>query len=159
MEVEDWMNKHLLTEAGYKALKEELLYLREEKWKEVSEKVKASRSFCDFNEDPEHRFLVDELASLKKRINDLEYQIDHAEIVKDKNPQKVGIGSLVTVKDEGEEEEMQFKIVSSNESKVCENCISDQSPVGSGLMGQQINDQIEVKTPSGKMDFIIIGIQ
>lgn len=150
---------HELTKEGYEKLKKRLRYLKEEKYKEVNNKVAAGRRFCDFNEDPVLKNSVDEFMALKKEINDLEYIIHQAKIVENVNRSQVGIGSLVTVKDMSNEEEIQFKIVSSIEADMCENCISEQSPVGKQLMGRKLNDQVEVITPSGVMNFLIAKIE
>ncbi|MGM0878764.1 MAG: GreA/GreB family elongation factor [Bacillota bacterium] len=153
------MSNKLLTEAGYNALKKELLYLKEKRWKEVSKKVQESRNFCDFNEDPEYQISVDELATLKKNINDLEYIIKQAKIIKNTNIREVGVGSIVTVKEVTEKYEMHLKIVSPAESYLSENYISDESPIGKSLIGHKLNDNVMVMTPSGMMHLLITEIQ
>ncbi|MDF1997830.1 GreA/GreB family elongation factor [Peribacillus frigoritolerans] len=153
------MDKQLLTETGYNALKKELLYLKEKRWKEVSEKVQESRNFCDFKKDPEYQISVDEFATIKKKIIDLEYIIKQAKIIKNTNIREVGIGSIVTVKEVTEEYEMQLKIVSSAESYLSENYISDESPIGKSLIGHKLNDNVVVMTPSGMMYLLITEIQ
>lgn len=153
------MDKKLLTEDGYNTLKKELLYLKEKRWKEVSEKVQESRNFCDFNEDPEYQTSVDEFATLKKKINDLEYIIKQAKIIKNANIREVGIGSIVTVKEMTEKYEMHFKLVSPAESYLSENYISDESPIGKSLIGHKLNDNVIVMTPSGMMHLLITEIQ
>lgn len=153
------MDKQLLTETGYNALKKELLYLKEKRWKEVSKKVQESRNFCDFKKDPEYQISVDEFATIKKKIIDLEYIIKQAKIIKNTNIREVGIGSIVTVKEVTEEYEMQLKIVSSAESYLSENYISDESPIGKSLIGHKLNDNVVVMTPSGMMYLLITEIQ
>lgn len=152
-------DKQLLTGAGYKALEKQLSDLKEKRWAEVSEKVRKGRSFCDFNEDPEYQKSVDELAALKKKINDLEYIIKQAEIVEDTDTQEVTIGSTVTVKNVSEESKMQFKIVSSAEPNLYENHVTEQSPIGQRLLGHKLNDRVKVTTPSGTMELMITEIE
>lgn len=153
------MSKKLLTKPGYLALKKELFYLREKRWTEVSEKVQKSRSFCDFNEDPEYQISVDELATLKKKINDLEYIIKQAEIIEKPNIREVGVGSIVKVKEMTQKYEMQLKIVSSAELYLSENYTSDESPIGKSLIGHKLNDNVMVMTPSGVIRLLITEIQ
>ncbi|AZV50819.1 transcription elongation factor GreA [Bacillus halotolerans] len=153
------VDKKLLTKAGYNALKKELLFLKKKRWKEVSEKVQESRNFCDFNKDPEYQISVDEFAALKKKINDLEYIIKQAKIIKNANIREVGIGSIVTVKEMTGKYEMHLKLVSPAESHLSENYISDESPIGKSLIGHKLNDDVIVKTPSGMMHLLITEIQ
>lgn len=153
------MAKQQLTETGYNTLKKELVYLKEKRWKEANEKVQDSRNFCDFDEDPEYQVSVDELATIKRKICDLEYILNQAKIIKNTNREEVGIGSTVTVKEITEKYEMHLKIVSSVESNLSENVISDKSPIGKSLMGHRLNDRVMVMTPSGAMHLLITKIQ
>lgn len=156
------VNRQLLTDAGYKTLKEELSYLKGKGLELANSKVRECRSFCDYNEDPEYKKSVDELATLKKKIIDLEDILEQAQIINGKNTLEVQVGSFLTVKEvseDGHENEIQFKIVSVAESHLSKNYISDESPVGKKLIGHKLNECVKIKTPSGMMQLLITEIK
>lgn len=156
-----WMvlSKKLLTQTGYDALKKKLRHLKENGLKESIKKVYDSRNFCDFNEDPEYQRSIDELTTLKKRIGDLEYTIKKASVIKKSTRQVVQIGSIVTVRELTQNYTMKFQIVSSLELNLSENIISDKSPIGKSLIDHTINETVEVMTPSGMLNLLIIKLQ
>ena len=70
----------------------------------------------------------------------------------------VNIGSTVKVKDLEDDEEDEFIIVGSVESDPLEGKISNESPVGSKLIGLKVGDVAEVEVPDGIIKYEVIGI-
>ena len=91
-------NRYLLTKEGKEELEQELQYLKENQRKELSERIKRGRMFCDFTEDVSFRDLLIEQTKLEKRVNELELILYDAEIIKngERHSGVVELGSVVT---------------------------------------------------------------
>lgn len=141
-------------------LKEELVYLQTVREKEVAEQIKEARSFGDLSENSEYDEAKTEQGKLYSKIAEVKNLIENAEIVeKSEETDKIGIGSLITVRDIEFGEEEQYQIVGSQEANPMEGRISDDSPFGVGLMGHRVGEVVEVEAPVGILKFEIIKIE
>ena len=154
-------NKEIvLTKEGMAKLREELEYLKTEKRKEVSEKIREARSFGDLSENAEYDEAKNEQAEVESRINTiinmLKYArvIDESEITND----AVGLGVTVVIREVGEDDEETYTIVSTTEADPDNNKISQDSPVGKALIGHSAGETVTVESPAGKIDFEILSI-
>ncbi|MDY4812935.1 MAG: transcription elongation factor GreA [Ruminococcus sp.] len=150
----------MLTEEGLKKLEEELEVLKGEKRKEIAEKIKVARSYGDLSENSEYDDAKNEQAILEARIADIEASLKNAVIIdeNDINNDKVHVGSTVIIKNVATDKEMQIRIVGSNESNPKEMKISDESPIGMGLIGKVVDDVAEIETPGGVVAYKVIEI-
>ena len=141
----------LYTQEGFKALKDELDYLKNVKREEVKKDLSTARSFGDLSENSEYDEARNEQAKTEARIKELEELVANAQIVDESKIDNdiVSLGSEVTVYDVEEDEEIVYNIVGSNEVNPVERKISDQSPIGRALMGQRAGASITVELPSG----------
>lgn len=149
-----------LTEEDLRKLEADLEVLKGEKRKEIAEKIKVARSYGDLSENSEYDDAKNEQAILEARIADMEATlknyvlIDESELKND----KVYVGSTVTIKNLAKDTEMTIKIVGSNQSNPKEKKISDESPIGMGLLGKQVDDVCEIETPGGTVTYKVIKI-
>ena len=151
--------RYKMSEERLKELKEELNYLVTVREKEVAEQIKEARSFGDLSENSEYDEAKTEQGKLYSKIAELRNLIENAEIItKSDETDKVGIGSIVTAKDLEFDIEETYQIVGSQEADPITGKISDDSPVGRGLMGHKIGDQVEVEVPAGRLKFEILKI-
>ena len=150
----------MLTEEGLKRLEEELEVLKGEKRKEIAEKIKVARSYGDLSENSEYDDAKNEQAILEARIADIEASLKNAVLIdeNDINNDKVHVGSTVVIKNIATDKEMTVRIVGSNESNPKEMKISDESPVGMGLIGKVVDDVAEIETPGGVVAYKVIEI-
>ena len=150
----------MLTEEGLKKLEEELEVLKGEKRKEIAEKIKVARSYGDLSENSEYDDAKNEQAILEARIADIEASLKNAVIIdeNDINNDKVHVGSTVIIKNVATDKERQIRIVGSNESNPKEMKISDESPIGMGLIGKVVDDVAEIETPGGVVAYKVIEI-
>lgn len=150
----------MLTEEGLKRLEEELEVLKGEKRKEIAEKIKVARSYGDLSENSEYDDAKNEQAILEARIADIEASLKNAVLIdeSDINNDKVHVGSTVVIKNIATDKEMTVRIVGSNESNPKEMKISDESPVGMGLIGKVVDDVAEIETPGGVVAYKVIEI-
>lgn len=152
--------KYVMTYEGLKKLEEELEYLKTTKRKEITEKIKVALSFGDLSENSEYDEAKNDQAFLEGRIIQLENMLKNASIVDESDipKDKVSVGNLVRVKDFEFDEEVNFLIVGSAEADPLENKISNESPIGSALIGKKVGETVEVQVPDGINKFKILEI-
>ena len=140
---------YILTEEGKQKLEEELHYLETEKRAEVGARIKVAREFGDISENSEYDDAKKEQGLLEARIAEINRILSEATVVAaPKRSSKVGIGSTVTVAIGGSQRV--FNIVGAAESNVREGRISNESPVGSALIGHKKGDTVVAEGPTGR---------
>ena len=153
--------KFIVTYEGVKKLEEELEYLKTVKRKEITEKIKVALGYGDLSENSEYDEAKNDQAFTEGRIIQLENMlknavvVDESEIPKD----KVSVGSIVKVMDYEFDEEVEYTIVGSAEADPMNFKISNESPVGSALLGKKVGDVVEVAVPSGVSKFEVLEIR
>ena len=152
--------KNLISEKGVKKLEEELQELRTVRRKEIAQKIKEAREQGDLSENAEYDAAKDEQKEIEARINELEEILKNAEIVRsdEVGKDKVNIGCVVTVKRVESGDVQTFKMVGSTEADFLNNKISNESPIGSAMMGAKVGDVVEAETPSGSFKMEILEI-
>ncbi|MCR5702395.1 MAG: transcription elongation factor GreA [Lachnospiraceae bacterium] len=152
--------KNLLTDKGLKKLEDELQELRVVKRKEVAQKIKEAREQGDLSENAEYDAAKDEQKDIEARIEELESILKNVEVIysDEVDSEKVNVGCAVTVKrlENGNVEKL--KLVGSTEADFLNNKISNESPIGSALMGSKVGEIVEVETPSGTFQIEILEI-
>ena len=150
----------LLTADGLKDLKDQLEYLKTEKRNEIAEKIKEALSFGDLSENAEYDAAKNEQAEVEEKIIKLENTIKNARLIEDDNSSDgvVTIGCKVKLYDKEFDEEIVYKVVGSTEANPAQYKISNESPLGSSLLGKKEGDEIEVNAPQGIMEFKILEV-
>lgn len=152
----------LYTQEGFKALKDELDYLKNVKREEVKKDLSTARSFGDLSENSEYDEARNEQAKTEARIKELEELIINAEVVDESkiDTSIVGIGSTVKICFVDDDEEMTYSIVGTNEANPAESKISDQSPIGKALIEAKAKEgtTVTVETPTGHIRVKVIEI-
>ncbi len=141
----------LYTPEGYKVLTDELNYLKTVRREEIKEAIAVAKGFGDLSENAEYDEARNEQAKTEARIKELEELVVNAVIVDETKIDNsiVSLGSVVTVYDVEEDEEIKYSIVGSNEANPIEHKISDQSPIGKALMGAKAGNTVVVEVPYG----------
>ena len=150
----------LMTQEGYDALKAELNELKSVTRGEISEKIRVARGFGDLSENSEYDEAKNEQAVVEARIKKLEEQLKNVKIIsKDQmNTDTVSVGCRVKILDMEFDEELEYTIASSVESHADMDAISDESPVGKGLIGHKVGDVVEIQAPAGALKLKILEI-
>jgi len=143
----------ILTPEGYKKLEEELRNLKVEGRKEIAEKIKEARSYGDLSENAEYDAAKDAQASMEQRITTIENMLKNAQIISESevSTDTITIGSKVKLYDEEFEEEMEYTIVGSTEANPDEGRISDESPIGSAILGHKVDEIVDVTLANGEV--------
>lgn len=156
-------NRFKMSQDRLDALKEELHYLETVREKEVAEQIKEARSFGDLSENSEYDEAKTEQGKLYSKIAELKVLIENAEIVDnidhDAPKDTVTLSSLVRVRDIEDEFEETYEIVGSQEANPKAGRISDDSPVGQGLIGHRAGDTVVIHAPAGELRFEILSVE
>ena len=151
-------NEILLTAKGFAELEEELNELRTTKREENIQAIKEARSHGDLSENSEYDAARDEQAKIEARIQELEYKLEHATIIDNKGSDEVNVGSNVTILYVDDDEEDTYSIVGSLEADPFENKVSNESPIGSALIGSKVGDVLNVEGPNGSYQVKVLKI-
>src|SRR5512142_429210 len=143
-----------------KKIEDEIRTLEHELSHELPKELKKAVAMGDLSENAEYHmakqrqeFVRARLGQLKQRMADLS-MVNMANIPKD----KAAIGSTIKVYDSTKEEEIEYKLVTSEESDVTKGLISTTSPIGRALMGKKVGDTVTVVTPTGKRELEVLKL-
>lgn len=146
----------LLTKEGKEELEKRLEYLKVEKRKQITERIKTAREFGDLSENAEYKAAKDEQSMLESEIAEIEDKLKFAVIIKETAKKgTVSIGSKVDFLDENLGEIFTYEIVGTTEADVEKKRISNESPIGGALLGRKVGEKVEIEIPAGKTTVVI----
>ncbi|MCL4512597.1 MAG: transcription elongation factor GreA [Candidatus Eremiobacteraeota bacterium] len=150
----------LLTAEGLKKLEEKLEYYKTFHRKEVADRIRQAKEFGDISENAEYEDAKMEQAFVEAEIINLERMIRKAKLIDESeiHTDIVSVGSTVKLKHADSNESESYTIVGSAESDPSNHRISNESPVGKALLGKHKGEQVEAKTPAGKIKYKILEI-
>lgn len=154
-------SKYKMSQERYDEIKEELHYLETVREKEVSELIKEARSFGDLSENSEYDEAKTEQGKLYSKIAELKALIEKAEIIEktEMDGGTVALSSRIELLDLDENEELEYQIVGSQEANPMLGRISDESPIGRGLLGHKVGETVTIEAPAGEMKFTILSVE
>jgi transcription elongation factor GreA len=143
-----------------KKLQAEIAALEHELRNELPKEILKARAHGDLKENAEfhaakerQRFVDARVSQLKIRLAALS-MVDLTKVPKD----RVGFGSTVVVLDLKKDEELTYKLVTSEEADVNNGLISTSSPIGRGLLGSQVGDEVKIPIPGGEKTLEILKL-
>ena len=149
-----------LTQEGKEELEKELRDLIELRRPELAIKLKEAVAQGDLKENADYHDTKEQQAFVEGRIQYLENILRSATIISnDGKSDVVQIGSEITIREDGEDEDETYQIVGAAEANPREGRISHESPIGSALIGRKKGDKVKVKTPNGVIVFKIRKIK
>lgn len=148
------------TTEGLEKIESEIEYLKTVRRKEVAERIKVALGYGDLSENSEYDEAKNEQAQVEERIAKLEAMARNAKVIDEKqlNKEEVNVGSIVKIKDLSDGEVEEYSIVGSAEADPLEGKISNESPVGSKLIGLKVGDQVEIEIPDGYVKYEVLEI-
>jgi transcription elongation factor GreA len=149
-----------LTPEGLKKLQEELDWRINVRRPEIAKQIEAARKEGDLSENAGYDEAKYQAGMNEGRIMELEHRLKHAVIIEqgDGPADEVALGRTVTIVDKTFGDEEMYTIVGSAEAAPGEGKISNESPIGSALMGKKVGDVVSVNTPGGEVIFEITKI-
>lgn len=143
-----------------KRLQEEIAALENELRIELPREILKARAHGDLSENAEYHaakerqgYVNARLGQLNARLREIS-MIDMSKIPHD----RVGLGSTVVVLDLTKDEEITYKLVTSEDVNVSNGSISTSSPIGRGLLGKQVGDAVKIQIPGGTREMEIIKL-
>lgn len=143
-----------------KKLEEEIAALDIELRIDLPREISKARAHGDLSENAEYHAAKERqgmvnarLGQLRARLRELS-MIDLSRIPRD----RVGLGSSVTVLDLTKDEEITYRLVTSEDADVAKGRISTTSPIGKGLLGKQVGDTVKVQIPGGVREMEIVQL-
>jgi len=155
------MNEELyLTSEGAAKLKVELETLKGSEREAIAKRLRSAIQMGDLSENADYHKAKEDQAFLEGHIQELEYLLKYAKIIEENKGQRdqVKIGATITIK-EGDYPEETFMLVGAKEADPVNGRISNESPIGSGLIGKKVNDIVTVETPDGPIRIKILKIE
>lgn len=152
--------RRYITPEGFRALQAELAGLWKRERPQVVDQVAHAAALGDRSENAEYIYGKKRLREIDRRIRYLQKLLDRLTVV-EYSPRQEGrvfFGAVVTVEDE-EGEEKAWRIVGPDEFDVSRGRISVESPLGKALIGRREGDTVDVRRPSGAMEFTVVGIR
>ena len=153
--------KFLMTQEEYNQLSEQLAYLKNEKTREIAEKINQARGYGDLSENSEYDAAKQEQAENAALILEYELKLKSAEIVEHDltDLSTVNIGMIVTIKDaSGTLKKYELTGATANMFDIKNPKISKDSPIGKAIIGRKKGDTVEVEAPGGVMKITIEDI-
>lgn len=148
-----------VTEKGITELGAELAQLQTKKRLEIIERLQNARGGGDWMDNTEHMLVEEELAFVDGRIRELQYMLDHAQLIEPGNQDNiVDIGETVLIQTNGGELE-EYTIVGMAEADPSEGLISNESPLGRALLNRKAGDEVVVTAPMGDIRYHILAIR
>ena len=154
-------NRELVTKEGFEKLRQELKYLTEVRRREVADRIRQAREFGDITENAEYDDAKNEQYLLERRISEVQRRLRNAKVVDPAGAEagSVDLGTRVTLRAIGKDEERTFKIVGANESDPGSGKLSHSSPVGRAVLKRRVGDKVTVATPRGATEYEIVNVE
>ena len=144
-----------------KKLQGEIAALENEFRIELPREILKARAHGDLSENAEYHAAKERqgwvnarLGQLRARLREIS-MIDMSKIPHD----RVGLGSTVIVLDVAKDEKIVYKLVTSEDVDVAKGLISTSSPIGRGLLGKKVGDEIKIQIPGGMREMEIMDLK
>lgn len=149
-----------MTQGGYDKLVADLDYLKTKGRAEAAQAISEAREKGDLSENAEYDAAKDAQGLLELKINNMEKVMANARIIspEDLDTGKVTVLSKVTIENVKNKKEITYTLVAAAEADLKLKKISVSSPIGEGLLGKEVGEIAEVKTPGGVIQFKIKNI-
>jgi transcription elongation factor GreA len=149
-----------LTREKFREMEKELDRMKKVVRPELAQKVASARSYGDLSENAEYDAAKEEQQMFEDRIVQLELTLSRSRIIaaKDLPNDKVYILSKVKLKEKKRGKELEYTLVSQEESDFENHKISVTSPIGKALLGKKKGDTVKVLVPAGTMEYTILNI-
>lgn len=143
-----------ITAEGKKELELELEQLKGRRG-EIADKIADARGYGDLSENAEYDAAREEQGLVESRVAEIEDILLNAELIKSSRKSTIGIGSKVELKNG---KTVNYHVVGPVEANPVEGKISNESPIGSALMGKKVGDKVVVTTPKGDIKYSIVAV-
>ncbi len=154
------MEKIPMTRVGHAALEAELKHLKSVERPAIIQAIAEAREHGDLSENAEYHSAREKQSFIEGRIKELEGVIGLAEVIDPAGLSgAIKFGATVTVVDEDTDEEKTWQIVGEHEANIEKGLLNIRSPIARALIGKDVGDSVEVKTPGGEKFYEVVNIE
>lgn len=137
-----------ISKVKLKELEGELNELKTKGRKDIAEKLDEAKSFGDLSENAEYHQAREDQGKMESRIEELEYNIKNAEIIKNHHSEIVEIGTTISIAKKGSSKEQEFSITGKADADVMNGKIDIDAPLTQSMIGKKIGDTFEFIKPN-----------
>ncbi|CCY99587.1 transcription elongation factor GreA 2 [Clostridium sp. CAG:793] len=151
----------ILTQEGFDKLEQQLEYLKTTERTEIAGRIKIALGYGDLSENSEYDEAKSAQEANENKIIELENKLRHAKIIDESeiDTKTVQVGNTVEVHDMDFDEDVTYTIVGSTEVDLAQNKISNESPIGSALLGAKKGEVVTANVPAGVAQFKVLSIK
>ena len=156
------MSRTPLTKEGEILIKEKLNELKFTQRPEISQAIAEARAHGDLKENAEYHAAKELQGLVEAKINEMENALANAQVIDVKEIPETGrvvFGATIKIYDIDNDAEISYKIVGNLESDPENGSISIDTPIAKALVGKFVNDEINIKTPSGILNYEILDVK
>ena len=149
-----------MTAEGYRALDDQLKQLKSVERPSVIAAIAEAREHGDLSENAEYHAAKERQGQIEASISDIEDKLARAQVIdpRDLSGDKVVFGATVTLLDENDKP-VKYQIVGQTEANAKTGRISYNSPLGRGLIGRKLDEEVEVTVPAGERYYVVSKIE
>lgn len=149
-----------MTPGGFKSLDSELKKLKSVERPAIIKAISEAREHGDLSENAEYHSAREKQSFIEGRIKELEASLSKAEVIDPTTLSgSIKFGATILLLDDENEKKQTFQIVGSTEADIENGLLNIQSPLARALIGKEIGDSVEVKTPGGTRDYEILDVK
>ncbi|MDC0899717.1 transcription elongation factor GreA [Paracoccaceae bacterium] len=153
------MEKIPITPIGHKELEAELKILKSEERPAIIRAIAEAREHGDLSENAEYHSAREKQSFIEGRVKELEAILSLVDVIDPKSLSgSIKFGATVTVADEETDEEKTWKIVGEHEANIEKGLLNVKSPIARALIGKDVGDSVEVRTPGGEKSYEVLSI-
>jgi transcription elongation factor GreA len=155
------MDKFQITKTGYEKLKSLLENLKNIERPKIINQIASAREIGDLKENADYHAAREKQGFIEAQISDFEEKLSRIEVIdiaKIKS-EKVVFGATIYLKNLDNQKISCYKIVSEFEANIDQGLISNSSPVARAVLGKEVGDDVEIKTPGGVIEYEITDIK
>ncbi|MBS0358852.1 MAG: transcription elongation factor GreA [Proteobacteria bacterium] len=156
------MQRVPMTLPGAEALRAELERLKNVERPRITKAIAEARAHGDLKENGEYHAAREQQSFTEGRIQEVESKLSNAQIIDVttlENNGRVVFGATVTLCNVDTDETTHYQIVGEDEADIKKGKISVGSPIARSIIGKEVDDVIEVKTPSGPVSYEITQVE
>ena len=149
-----------MTIHGHERLKEELRQLKTHDRRKIADEIEVARGHGDLKENAEYHAAKEKQSFIEGRIQDIDDKLARAQVIDTSklSGDRVVFGATVTFVDNGTDEVSTYMIVGDDEADLKAGKISISSPISRALIGKEVGDEVEVRSPKGVRKVEITGV-
>jgi transcription elongation factor GreA len=155
------LDKRPISVEGHKKFQEELDHLIRVERPSILKEIEIALGHGDLSENAEFTYAKEKHQLIEARIRDMQERLAACEVIDLSNRRRSDravFGSIVTIEDVDSSEKRVFTLLGQDETDVANGVISVSSPLGKALIGKEVSDVVEVKTPDGVREYEILDL-